>query len=208
MAEHGISLTLHRSRKARGEELHCGCKVATSVAVAACNPAYLQLVERELVSAASVLEWLENAHHAHDLEGVTFLGGELMLQAQGLTVVAQGAQSLGLSVMVFSGYTCKTSLMCCSCLGLINCFAATRMLVDGPYEVNLPERNRRWAGSANQQFHYLTTRYDARIESDGEVERVLEVRLRTDGSVFVNGCQKRSCAKPFRQRQQHPAHRH
>jgi anaerobic ribonucleoside-triphosphate reductase activating protein len=70
------------------------------------QPRILQLVERELVSAASVLEWLENAHQTFDLEGVTFLGGEPMLQAQGL-VVAQGAQSLGLSVMVFSGYTLK-----------------------------------------------------------------------------------------------------
>ena len=151
-----------------------------------CNHAYLQLVERELVSAASVLEWLENAHHAHDLEGVTFLGGEPMLQAQGLTVVAQGAQSLGLSVMVFSGYT-KNELDVLQLPGVDQLLRYTDVLVDGPYEVNLPERNRRWAGSANQQFHYLTTRYDARIESDGEVERVLEVRLRTDGSVFVNG---------------------
>jgi anaerobic ribonucleoside-triphosphate reductase activating protein len=52
---------------------------------------------------------------------------------------------------------------------------------------NLPEHSRRWVGSTNQQFHYLTARYDALIESDGEVERVFEVRLRTDGSVFVNG---------------------
>ena len=72
-----------------------------------CNPGYLQLVERDLVSAESVLEWLENAHQTFDLEGVTFLGGEPMLQAQGLAFVAQGAQSLGLSVMVFSGYTLK-----------------------------------------------------------------------------------------------------
>ena len=151
-----------------------------------CNPAYLQLVERELVSAASVLEWLENAHHAHDLEGVTFLGGEPMLQAQGLTIVAQGAQSLGLSVMVFSGYT-KNELDMLQLPGFDQLLRYTDVLVDGPYEVNLPEQNRRWAGSTNQKFHYLTTRYDARIESDGEVERVLEVRLRTDGSMFING---------------------
>ncbi len=151
-----------------------------------CNPAYLQLVERELVSAASVLEWLENAHHAHDLEGVTFLGGEPMLQAQGLTIVAQGAQSLGLSVMVFSGYT-KNELDMLQLPGFDQLLRYTDVLVDGPYEVNLPEQNRRWAGSTNQKFHYLTTRYDARIESNGEVERVLELRLKTDGSVFVNG---------------------
>lgn len=151
-----------------------------------CNPAYLQLIERELVSALSVLEWLENTNHAHDIEGVTFLGGEPMLQAQGLSFVAQGAQSLGLSVMVFSGYT-KNELDVLQLSGVDKLLRYTDVLVDGPYEANLPEKNRRWAGSTNQQFHYLTSRYDARIESDGEVERVLEVRLRTNGSIFLNG---------------------
>lgn len=151
-----------------------------------CNPAYLQLTERELVSASSVLDWLRNAHHAHDLEGVTFLGGEPMLQAQGLAFVAQGAQSLGLSVMVFSGYT-KNELDVLRLPGVDQLLRYTDVLVDGPYEANLPEHSRRWAGSKNQQFHYLTARYDARIESDGEVERVLELRLRADSSVFING---------------------
>lgn len=151
-----------------------------------CNPAYLQLAERELVSASSVLDWLRNAHHEHDLEGVTFLGGEPMLQAQGLAFVAQGAQSLGLSVMVFSGYT-KNELDVLRLPGVDQLLRYTDVLVDGPYEANLPEHSRRWAGSTNQQFHYLTARYDARIESDGEVERVLELRLRADSSVFING---------------------
>lgn len=151
-----------------------------------CNPAYLQLTERELVSASSVLDWLRNAHHVHDLEGVTFLGGEPMLQAQGLAFVAQGAQSLGLSVMVFSGYT-KNELDVLRLPGVDQLLRYTDVLVDGPYEANLPEHSRRWAGSTNQQFHYLTARYDARIESDGEVERVLELRLRADSSVFING---------------------
>lgn len=154
----------------------CGC----------CNPAYLQLVERELVSAASVLDWLETAQHLHDLEGVTFLGGEPMLQAQGLAVVAQGAQSLGLSVMVFSGYT-KAELEVLQLPGSVQLLQSTDVLVDGQYDANLPEHSRRWAGSTNQQFHYLTARYDDRIEINGKVECVLEVRLRTDGSMFVNG---------------------
>lgn len=151
-----------------------------------CNPAYLQLAERELVSASSVLEWLENAHHAHDLEGVTFLGGEPMLQAQGLAVVAQGAQSMGLSVMIFSGYT-KNELDKLQLPGTDQLLRYTDVLVDGAYDENLPEYKRRWAGSANQQFHYLTTRYDDRIEIDGEIERVLEVHIKTDGSIFING---------------------
>ena len=155
-----------------------------------CNPAYLQLAERELVSASSVLDWLRNAHHAHDLEGVTFLGGEPMLQAQGLAFVAQGAQSLGLSVMVFSGYT-KNELDVLRLPGVDQLLRYTDVLVDGPYEANLPEHSRRWAGSTNQQFHYLTERYDARIESGDRLDRVLEIRLKTDGTVFINGWPER-----------------
>lgn len=151
-----------------------------------CNPTYLQLIERELVSASSVLEWLENAHRAHDLEGVTFLGGEPLLQANGLTIVAQGAQSMGLSVMVFSGYT-RAELDVMQLPGVDQMLHYTDVLVDGPYEASLPDHHRRWVGSTNQTFHYLTARYDARIESDGDVERVLEVHLKKDGSMFVNG---------------------
>ena len=155
-----------------------------------CNPAYLQLVERELVSVASVLEWLANAHHVHDLDGVTFLGGEPMLQAQGLAFVAQGAQSLGLSVMVFSGYT-KNELDVLRLPGVDQLLRYTDVLVDGPFEANLPEQSRRWVGSTNQQFNYLTERYDARIESGDRLDRVLEIRLKTDGTVFINGWPER-----------------
>ena len=155
-----------------------------------CNPAYLQLAERELVSASSVLDWLRNAHHAHDLEGVTFLGGEPMLQAQGLAFVAQGAQSLGLSVMVFSGYT-KSELDVLRLPGADQLLRYTDVLVDGPFEANLPEQSRRWVGSTNQQFNYLTERYDARIESGDRLDRVLEIRLKTDGTVFINGWPER-----------------
>ena len=155
-----------------------------------CNPAYLQLAERELVSASSVLDWLRNAHHAHDLEGVTFLGGHRILQEQGLAFVAQGAQSLGLSVMVFSGYT-KSELDVLRLPGADQLLRYTDVLVDGPFEANLPEQSRRWVGSTNQQFNYLTERYDARIESGDRLDRVLEIRLKTDGTVFINGWPER-----------------
>ncbi|MBW5892239.1 4Fe-4S single cluster domain-containing protein [Pectobacterium polaris] len=151
-----------------------------------CNPGYLPLVERELVSTSSVLDWLANAHHVHDLEGVTFLGGEPMLQAQGLAVVAQGARLLGLSVMVFSGYT-RNELDVLRLPGVDQLLRYTDILVDGPYEVSLQENGRRWVGSTNQQFHYLTERYDAQIEKRDVVERLIEVRINSDGTVFVNG---------------------
>lgn len=151
-----------------------------------CNPTYLALVERELVSAVSVLDWLECAHREYDLEGITFLGGEPMLQALGVSVVAQGAQSLGLSVMVFSGYTNK-ELDEMQLPGVKKLLRYTDVLVEGPYVESLPENSRRWVGSKNQQFHYLTERYDSRIEYEGNIERMIEFRLQKDSSVFVNG---------------------
>lgn len=151
-----------------------------------CNPGYLQIVERDLVSAASVLEWLAKAHQTYNLEGITFLGGEPMLQAQGLAFVAQGAQALGLSVMVFSGYT-KVELDTLQLPGSDILLQYTDVLVDGPYESNLPEHNRRWVGSTNQTFNYLTNRYDVSIEKGGDVDRVIEVHLHANGSVFLNG---------------------
>ena len=151
-----------------------------------CNPAYLQFVERELVSAESVLDWLSNAHQAYDLEGVTFLGGEPMLQAKGLALVAQGAQALGLSVMVFSGYT-RAELKELQLPGADQLLLHADVLVDGTYEASLPDHNRLWVGSTNQQYHYLSSRYDPWIEKGDAVERAVEVHLGSNGSIFVNG---------------------
>lgn len=151
-----------------------------------CNPGYLQFVERELVSAQSVLDWLSNAHQAYDLEGVTFLGGEPMLQANGLAFVARGAQELGLSVMVFSGYT-RAELDELKLPGADQLLRNTDVLVDGPYEAKLPDQNRLWVGSTNQQYHYLSRRYDPRIEKGEAIDRAIEVHLDARGSIFVNG---------------------
>ncbi len=93
---------------------------------------------------------------------------------------------MGLSVMVFSGYT-TSELDMLNLPGSDELLLCTDVLVDGTYEETLPEYSRRWVGSTNQQFHYLSNRYDSRIEVDGEIERVLEVRLRADDSIFING---------------------
>lgn len=151
-----------------------------------CNPAFLKLEERRLVSAESVIEDLARARAAAGIEGVTFLGGEPFLQARGLAEVAEGARRLGLSVMVFSGYTLE-ELQQLRLPGTHELLAAADILVDGPYESGLPDHARNWVGSRNQRFHYLTDRYDAAIEAVGAGERVVEWRIRADGTLSVNG---------------------
>jgi len=151
-----------------------------------CNPGFLPLVERELKPVARLLAELLLAQQRHALEGLTLLGGEPMLQAQGLAELARGAQAAGLSVMVFSGYTLE-ELTACRPLGYRELLGATDVLVDGPYMRSQPDESRRWIGSRNQRVHYLSSRYDASIERLPADGRELEIRVGLDGALRVNG---------------------
>ena len=154
--------------------------------VGCCNPGYLKIVERDILSAETMIERLLAAHDEWDLEGVTFLGGEPFLQAQGLAVVAEAVSRAGLSVMTFSGYTLQ-ELKDLSLPGTRGLLAWTDVLVDGPYEASNPDRSRNWVGSTNQRFHYLTDRYNSSIEGVDVLERQLELRIRDDGRLVFNG---------------------
>lgn len=151
-----------------------------------CNPQMLALVQREMTPAAEVVARLAAARDAFGIEGVTFLGGEPMLQARGLAEVARGARALGLTVMVFSGYTLEE-------LGELRpdawqeLLASTDVLVDGPYVAEDPDRERRWIGSRNQRVHYLSDRYGPSIEQLPPEGRDVELRFGLDGVLRFNG---------------------
>jgi len=151
-----------------------------------CNPDYLKIVERQLVDVSAVLASLLRAHDECELEGITLLGGEPFLQALGLAEVAEGASRAGLSVMTFTGYTME-ELQSLSLPGTQELLTWTDVLVDGPYQSALPDQKRNWVGSTNQRFHYLSSRYSPEIETRQGVTRGLELRVRNDGHIVVNG---------------------
>lgn len=154
--------------------------------IGCCNPGYLKIVERDILSADSTIERLLAAHEAWNLEGVTLLGGEPFLQAQGLADVAEAVSRAGLSVMTFTGYTLQ-ELNDLSLPGTSRLLAWTDVLVDGPYVASKPDRSRNWVGSTNQKFHYLTDRYNATIEEPDAPKREVEWRIRDDGRLIING---------------------
>jgi len=154
--------------------------------IGCCNPGYLKIMERDILSAETMIERLLAAHEEWGLEGVTFLGGEPFLQAQGLAVVAEAVSRAGLSVMTFTGYTLE-ELNDLSLPGTRGLLAWTDVLVDGPYEALNPDRSRNWVGSTNQRFHYLTDRYNSSIEGVDVPDRQLELRIRDDGRLVFNG---------------------
>src|SRR2546423_10696370 len=70
-----------------------------------CNPEMLPFVGGTPRPVADVLAEVEQTYRDHGIEGITLLGGEPLAHAAGAAALARGVRVLGLSVMVFSGYT-------------------------------------------------------------------------------------------------------
>ena len=151
-----------------------------------CNAAMQPLEPRMLVPTGELVSLVLAGAEASGLEGVTFLGGEPLLQAKGLAAVARAARGAGLTVMVFTGFTlaeCRADPL----PGVPELLAETDVLVDGPYRAECPEPARNWVGSSNQRFHYLTGAYGPAIETDPAFRGRVEFRVDGD-TLRMNGC--------------------
>lgn len=151
-----------------------------------CNGDLLKIKPAHIISSKQIIERLQTVKEQYpELEGVTFLGGEPFLQAQGLADIAQFAQQIGLSVMVFTGYLLE-ELNEQQFSGSLKLLTHTDVLIDGEFDQNQQETERNWVGSHNQKFHYLSDFYSNEIE-----KRVLNVtnewRVDLQGQVKGNG---------------------
>jgi anaerobic ribonucleoside-triphosphate reductase activating protein len=149
-----------------------------------CNPEMLPFEGGRVVSLADVLGQVRDAAARQGVEGITVLGGEPLAHAGGAASLARAVQAGGLTVMVFSGYTLAEARQ----MGdpaVADLLAHTDILVDGPYLRDLPEKRRRWIGSANQQVHFLSERYRA-DDPRWLLPNTLEIRL-DNGELTVNG---------------------
>lgn len=116
----------------------------------------------------------------NEVEGVTVLGGEPFDQASELLQLLAGIQGLGLSVMVYSGYT-KEELEAVGSSGILT---YVDILVDGRYEHRLRNTGLRWRGSENQRVLFLSDRYRG-IDLGGRQE--IEIVLSENGIQEVYG---------------------
>lgn len=151
-----------------------------------CNPDYRAIVPNKIMDVDEIIQMIRDSRNTHGIEGVTFLGGEPMLQAVGLTVVAMEARSEGLSVMVFTGYPLDI-LNSMDIKGVSELLQFTDILLDGPFLKDQLELVRNWAGSTNQVFHYLTNRYTAETETDPAYRHGFELRIAPNGMLRING---------------------
>jgi anaerobic ribonucleoside-triphosphate reductase activating protein len=155
-----------------------------------CNPEMLPFDGGTSVPIPEICDVITAAISSDQIEGITLLGGEPFAHAEAGAKLAKHAQSLGLSVMAFSGFTLKelqagAELLQQSAADITNLLDNTDLLVDGPYLKDQPDHNRRWIGSTNQSIHFLTERYSA-ADAYWKQPNTLEIRMHGN-ELSVNG---------------------
>ncbi|MFQ5354113.1 MAG: 4Fe-4S single cluster domain-containing protein [Thermodesulfobacteriota bacterium] len=122
------------------------------------------------------------SHLPSGAEGLTISGGEPFSQPRGLEALLKGARERPeLSTVVYTGFTMdeiEANESMSRILPLID------VLIAGPYDYLRPEKTGLARGSANQTFHFLSSRYTI---DDFYLPARLEVSIGSDGSVTGTG---------------------
>lgn len=138
------------------------------------------------VSIDDIWDRIIESKEKYGIEGITFLGGEPFEQAVQLAELGRRAQTIGLSVMIFSGYYIE-QLAKMNKPGWRELYETADLFIDGPFEKENPDHERPWVGSTNQRFHFLTEQYRALEKELNTVPDKLEIYLNKDGTVSANG---------------------
>lgn len=123
---------------------------------------------------------------SNEIEGVTFLGGEPFAQAEALYELGRKIKAAGLTILSFTGYTYEYILKADKkewndLLSIID------LLIDGPFEKNKFDISRPWVGSSNQNYRFLSPKYEYLKNNLSSIKNKVEVRVNENGSVFING---------------------
>jgi anaerobic ribonucleoside-triphosphate reductase activating protein len=108
-----------------------------------------------------------------DIEGVTFTGGEPMMQAESLYYLSDILKNHDLSIMCYTGFTLEDLLLSRDPYHS-RLLSLTDVLIDGPYQEQR-KAHLRWRGSSNQKVYFLTDRY-SRYQPDIDTS-IIEMEL-------------------------------
>jgi anaerobic ribonucleoside-triphosphate reductase activating protein len=134
--------------------------------------------------SVDVSKLVESLCECEQIEGITLLGGEPFDQAQAAAQLALQIRMRELTVTTFTGFTFE-ELNASGDPHVRDLLAQTDLLIDGPFLRDQLDGGRPWVGSTNQRYWALTEVYaDMAFLA---TQDALEVRVKADGSVLVNG---------------------
>lgn len=151
----------------QGCDIHCpGC----------CNPELQELRVANILTMTNLLEIILNAYKQFGIEGVTFCGGEPSMQ-RGLHLLGQKLRELGLGTILFSGHFIEDLPT-----ELVN---SIDLIIDGPFQIENLETERRLAGSTNQRIIHITKRYIGQMDWFFHRDLISEIHL--SSAIHING---------------------
>ena len=129
-------------------------------------------------STESVMEHIRQ--HQNKLEGITISGGEPFAQPQALAELVHETASLGLSNLIFSGYTLESIRRGEMADAILS---NTDVLIAGPYR-NKEHQGNSMLGSSNQRIHLLSSRYTLEDLHDIPTS---EIQISPEGDIIISG---------------------
>jgi len=169
-----------------GKRFALWCQGCHKRCAGCCNQHMQPLVPAHIVAVDDLKQMIIEAKQNFAIEGITCIGGEPLLQAEGLADLAAWCHQQDLTVMVFTGYLYEEAVNRAQKDEKLKLLLAnTDILVDGPFVQEKYDTEREWVGSSNQRFMLLTDVYKAGIEY-GNGKRSLEVRISYE-DIAING---------------------
>lgn len=142
-----------------------------------CNKELFSFTPAHILSFNNLLSLVAEAKERYPIEGVTYLGGEPVLQ-QGLAELSQHLRDMGLGVILFTGRLFEElpdTLV-----------QAVDMVVDGGFEENNIDDERNMIGSKNQTIHFVTARYTS-CKRWFYTPRPKHVEINFSDTLIING---------------------
>ncbi|WP_367182131.1 4Fe-4S cluster-binding domain-containing protein [Brachyspira sp.] len=111
-----------------------------------------------MIDCNDIIKKIKYSKKNYNIEGITLLGGEPILQSKGLSYIAKWCKENDLSVILFSGYTLE-EINTSNFDGASELLKYTDVLIDGEYIDELYDEERGFIGSSNQQIYFFTDIY-------------------------------------------------
>lgn len=149
-----------------------------------CNLNMLRLENKNIIYIEELKEKIIDSKIKNNIEGITFLGGEPILQIYALIDLVKFCKEQGLSSMVFSGYK-KEEIERMLPEESKELFENLDILIDGEFEIDNIDNERKWIGSKNQKIHFFTDRYTM---NDFLSDYKKSIEIRSDNKeLIING---------------------
>ena len=123
---------------------------------------------------------IDDILNTKNIEGVTFLGGEPFEQYEALLEISEAVHTNNLGIVCFTGKNYdEIKEKYPEILKYID------LLIDGEFQEKKKDYSRPWVGSSNQNYIFLTDRYNKEIIS--QYKNKVEINIGKKGELFING---------------------